>query len=237
MGKRLLLLSNSANYQKEFLAHARDEIKRLFDNQVKHVLFFPYAGVTFTFDEYTAKVSRVLNELGYEVRPVHREKDPLAAVQNAEAITIAGGNTFRLVYMLYKTGVMGAIREKVDSGTPYLGWSAGINVSCPTLRTTNDMPIIEPPSFETLNLVPFQINPHYTDFIQPDHTGETREQRIREFITINQTVPVVGLREGTMLRIEGSVMKLIGDKPLRLFQYGEPPREYPPDSNLDYLLR
>ena len=236
MHKRLLLLSNSANYQQEFLAHARHEIKRFFGDEVKRVLFVPYAAVTATFEEYTQKASRVLNELGYEVNPIHLEKDPLLSVQNAEAIAMAGGNTFRLVYMLYQTEIMGALREKVNGGTPYLGWSAGINVSCPTLRTTNDMPIIEPPSFETLNLVPFQINPHYTDFVQPDHTGETREQRLLEFITLNPKVPVVGLREGTMLRIEGPVVKLIGEKPLRLFLYGEPPKEYSPGSSLDFLL-
>ncbi|NTW31648.1 MAG: dipeptidase PepE, partial [Bacteroidetes bacterium] len=175
--------------------------------------------------------------LGYEVDPIHKNINAVDAVKNAEVIVIGGGNTFFLVYMLYKMGIIRAIKEKVISGTPYIGWSAGSNVACPKLCTTNDMPIIQPESFNCINLIPFQINPHYTDFVQPNHAGETREQRLMEYMKINQKMKVVGLRESSILRIEGSSVKLVGKKQLRLMQFGVEAKEYSASDNLDFLLK
>jgi dipeptidase E len=138
--------------------------------------------------------------------------------------------------MMHETGAMQAIRQKVLSGTPFIGWSAGSNVACPTLRTTNDMPVIQPASFDTLNLIPFQINPHYLDANPEGHGGETREQRITEFLALNTGITVAGLREATALLIDESTLSLLGKRSMRLFRHGETPLEYEPGSNLDFLL-
>ena len=234
--KRLLLLSNSINYGQEFLEHAVDHIKDFLGTEVKRVLFVPFAGVTRSYDEFAAAVSGRFEEMGYELDPVHRTADAVDAVRNAEAVAVGGGNTFHLLRELYETGLIESIRERVEMGLPYIGWSAGSNVACPTIRTTNDMPIVEPPSFNALGLVPFQINPHYTDEQLTGHSGETREQRIAEFIKANPGVRVVGLREGSILRIEGAGIKLLGEKTLRVFKSGEDTREYKPADSLEFLL-
>mgnify|MGYP001827587989 CR=1 FL=1 len=174
--------------------------------------------------------------MGYEVYSIHREKDPVLAVKDALAIAVGGGNTFHLVYMLHKLKLMKVIRESVENGLPFMGWSAGANVACPTLRTTNDMPIIEPASFNTLNLVPFQINPHYLDTNPEGHGGETRQQRIEEFLVINKEMKVLGLREASMLYLEGELLKLLGSRDLRLFEFDKEPVEYKPGSDLSFLL-
>lgn len=235
--KRLLLISNSTNYGEEYLSYPKPEIKKFLGGAYKKILFIPYAGVTVSWDDYTTKVASIFSELEYEVEPIYKKTDPIDAVRNAEVIVIGGGNTFHLAYMLHKTGIITAIREKVFSGIPYIGWSAGSNVACPTLCTTNDMPIIQPDNFTVLNLIPFQINPHYTDFIQPNHAGETREQRIMEYLKVNPDMNVIGLRESSMLRIEGSGIKLIGNKPLRLFRFNQEPKEFSSSDNLDFLLK
>ena len=234
--KRLLLLSNSMNYGQEFLEHAVADIKDFLGAQVKRVLFVPYAGVTRSFDEYTAAVRGRFEEMGYELVPVHRAADPVEAVQSAEAIAVGGGNTFHLLRGLYQNSLIDSIRERVEMGVPYIGWSAGSNVACPTIKTTNDMPIVEPESFNALGLVPFQINPHYTDEQLTGHQGETREQRIAEFTKANTGVRVVGLREGSMLRIEGQAIKLLGEKTARFFTSGEDAKEFRPEDSLEFLL-
>ncbi|MBW4559627.1 MAG: dipeptidase PepE [Mojavia pulchra JT2-VF2] len=236
MKKRLLLLSNSTNFNEDYLFYAQQEIQKFLGKFVKRIVFIPFAGVTTTFDEYTAKVTQVFKNIGYDIDAIHLAENYHELVKKAEAILIGGGNTFHLFHWLHKTGIIETITEKVNDGTPYIGWSAGSNAACPTLKTSNDMPIIEPASFSGLNLVPFQINPHYTDVIIPNHQGETREQRIREFLAVNRDVFVVGLKEGTMLHIEGSSMKLIGDKPLHLFKFGEATIKYDSHANLDFLL-
>lgn len=235
--RRLLLLSNSTNYGQEWLEHAEDNITDFLGDGVAEVLFVPFAAVTFSFDKYTEIASEKFGELGYRIRSIHTESNPVEAVENAEVIAVGGGNTFHLVYHLYRIGIIEAVRERVLSGAlPYIGWSAGSNVACPTLKTTNDMPIIEPPSFETFNLVPFQINPHYLDANPDKHKGETREQRILEFIEANQETYVVGLREGSLLRIEGDTIDLIGEKPARVFRYGQEPVEYNISDLFEFLL-
>ncbi|WP_341527161.1 dipeptidase PepE [Nostoc sp. UHCC 0302] len=237
MTKRLLLLSNSTNFGEDYLFYPRQVIKSFLGNSIKKIIFIPFAGVTFSFDEYTAKVTQVFQDIGYGIEPIHLSTNSHESIKQAEAIVVGGGNTFHLFDWLHKTGIIATIREQVNKGIPYIGWSAGSNAACPTLKTTNDMPIIEPVSFNGLDLVPFQINPHYTDAAIPNHNGEAREQRIREFLVLNPAIYVVGLEEGTILNIEGSSVKLIGKKPLHLFKFGEPIVEYDSSANLDFLLK
>jgi dipeptidase E len=236
MSKRLLLLSNSTNYGEDYLFYPRQEIRAFLGASIKKVLFIPFANVI-SYDAITEKVGKVFQELGYGTDSVHSTGNPRELVEKAEAIVIAGGNTFHLVHRLHETGIIDIIREKVNHGTPYIGWSAGSNVACPTIKTTNDMPIIEPVSFEALNLVPFQINPHYTDELIPNHNGETRASRIEEFLAVNPNVSVVGLPEGTMLKIENSSTTLIGDKNIVVFKPGEGRKEYGRGADLNFLLQ
>jgi dipeptidase E len=237
MTKKLLLISNSTNAGEAYLGWPRQAIKQyLVENNIKEVLFIPYAGVGITYDEYTSKVNAVFNELGAAVYGIHNEKDPVQAVNEAEAIAVGGGNTFHLVYMLHKLKLMDVIKAKVLDGTPYMGWSAGSNVACPSLKTTNDMPIIEPESFNCTALVPFQINPHYLDANPEGHGGETREQRIEEFMQVNKDIYVVGLREATYLLVEGNSIKLFGNRPMRIFKYGMPAYEVNAADDLGFLL-
>lgn len=232
---RLLLLSNSTTYGMGYLEHAREAVGDFLGDAVREVLFVPYAGVRISYDDYAARTREAFEPLGYRLTSIHEAADPVAAVERAEAVAVGGGNTFHLVHALYANGVMDAIRDRVKGGMPYLGWSAGANVACPTLRTTNDMPIIEPPSFRTLGLVPFQINPHYLDAHPDHHMGETREDRIVEFTVVNPDVYVVGLREGSLLRRDGGALRLLGPKPMRVFRHGTPPREVNPGDDLTFL--
>jgi len=220
-----------------YLAYPKQEIQQFLGPKKIRALFVPYAAVTFSFDEYEEKVNERLQEIGHEVVGIHRYKDQVKAVEEAEAIIVGGGNTWQLVRMLYDRDLMQAIRRKVQQGTPYIGWSAGSNIACPTLRTTNDMPIIDPKSFNTLNLIPFQINPHYLDANPEGHGGETREQRITEFLEINPGTYVVGLREGTMFKLESGKLHLIGKRSARLFFKGETPVELSAGDDFSFLLR
>jgi len=241
---KLLLISNSTMAGEAYLNWPGNYISGfLNDNGVKKVTFVPYAGVNISdsdlnesYNLYTKKVADVFSDFGIEVESVHQADNPVAMINDAEAIAVGGGNTFHLVSKMHETGIMTAIKAKAVSGTPYMGWSAGSNVACPTLKTTNDMPIIEPKSFDALNLIPFQINPHYLDANPEGHGGETREQRIEEFLFINRDVKVLGLREASMLYVDGNSMKLMGSRDLRLFEYGKTPVEYKPNSDLSFLL-
>ena len=172
----------------------------------------------------------------WEVRSVHRESNPARAVRAAEAVVVGGGNTFALIRAMQQQGLVQAIRERAFDGMPYIGWSAGSNVACPTICTTNDMPIVEPASFIAAGLVKFQINPHYTDAHPDGHAGETREQRILEYIAANPETYVAGLREGCMLRVEGDRLSLIGNRPMRIFRCGTQPFEVHPDEDLSFLM-
>jgi dipeptidase E len=231
--KRLLLISNSTNVGEPYLGWPRPYISSFLDGTgVKDILFIPYAGVNLSnegleksYDLYEQRVKTVFQELGYGIYSIHKEKDPVSAVKNAQAIAVGGGNTFHLVYELHRHGLVDVIREKVNTGMHYMGWSAGANVACPSLRTTNDMPIIEPESFTTFNLVPFQINPHYLDANPEGHGGETRQQRIEEFLAVNRDVTVIGLREATLIQVEGEKYELKGGRPMRVFRYGSEPSE------------
>lgn len=234
---RLLLLSNSKNVGQGYLEHAEPFIKEFLGTSVKKVLFVPYAAVRLTFDAFAETVAARFGAMGYQVEPIHRVRSPKAAVRKAEAIVVGGGNTFQLLKTLHEKGLVAAIRKQVKAGAPYIGWSAGANVACPTMKTTNDMPIVEPPSLDAAGLVPFQINPHYLDVHPQGHGGETREERILEFIAANPGVPVVGLREGSILRVEAGRLSLLGGKTARIFLKGTDPREVGPKDNLAFLLR
>ena len=232
--KRLLLLSNSVQHGRDYLDHAASEIQDFLGRGVARVLFVPYA--IGDWEGYTQNVRPVFEPMGYGLDAIHEAADARAAVREAEAVFIGGGNTFRLLDTLYAHDLRGVIRERVEAGMPYLGASAGTNVACLTMKTTNDMPIVYPPSFDALRLVPFNINAHYQD---PDptssHQGVTREQRIAEFHEMNDP-PVVGLREGAWLRIEGSAVYLGGSNGTRLFQRGKEPVEYTVGSRVDFLM-
>lgn len=232
---RLLLISNSTNAGEAYLEYPKYEIQK-FLNGVSKVLFIPYAGVTLTWDDYQTKVKNRFAEIGIDCESIHNFENPVEAVRKAEAIVVGGGNTFNLLKTMQDNGLIAPIREKVANGTPYVGWSAGSNMACPTLCTTNDMPIVEPQSFKALNLIPFQINPHYLDAHPDGHAGETREQRILEYIQANKGMWVAGLREGCMFRYEAGRLELIGPRPLRVFKYGQPAIELAAGDDLSILL-
>jgi dipeptidase E len=236
MVMKLLLLSNSTNAGEPYLFWPRKEIKTFLGKKPVTALFIPYAAITFSYDEYETKVEDVFSTLGHHITSVHRSEDPVRAVEEAEAIVIGGGNTWHLVRRMHDLGLMEPIRRKVLEGTPYIGWSAGSNVACPTLRTTNDMPIIDPHGFDTLDLIPFQINPHYIDVHPVGFGGETREVRIREFIEINPDIYVLGLRESTLLKLENDRIQLIGSRTARLFKKGEDTRDLHVTDDLAFLL-
>jgi len=244
MKRNLLLISNSTMSGEAYLGWPRNYIAGFLQtHHVKKVTFVPFAGVnlsgkglTESYDVYTDKVAEVFATFGITIESVHQADNPVEMVNKAEAIAVGGGNTFHLVGKMHETGLMKAIKAKAESGTPYMGWSAGSNVACPTLKTTNDMPIYEPASFEALNLVPFQINPHYLDANPEGHGGETRQQRIEEFLAVNRDMKVLGLREASLLFVEGNSMKLMGKRDLRLFEFGKEPAEYEPNTDLSFLL-
>ena len=231
----LLLISNSTNAGEPYLKYPIDEIAKTL-NGVTEVVFIPYAAVTFSYDEYEAKVQQRFNEIGIKVRSIHRAKDPRKMIREAQAICVGGGNTFALTKKMQEQGLMTAILRKIKEGTPYVGWSAGSNVTCPTICTTNDMPIVEPESFKAIGAVRFQINPHYLDANPEGHAGETREQRILEYIEANPRRYVVGLREGCMLRVEGDKMELIGSRPMRIFKKGIEIFEVNAGDDLSFLM-
>lgn len=230
------MISNSTNAGEGYLDYPKMEIKKFLGDKKIKGLFIPYAGVTIPFDDYAKKVKARFNEVGHDIRSIHKFSDPVAAVQEAEAIVVGGGNTFNLIKMIHDHQLTGPVREKVMSGTPYIGWSAGSNVACPTISTTNDMPVVEPGSFDAFQLVNFQINPHYLDANPDGHAGETREERIKEFLEVNRKMTVLGLREGCILHIEGKEMRLIGHKPVRIFKYGQEPYEMTASDQLNSFM-
>jgi dipeptidase E len=233
---RLLLISNSTNAGESYLQHAKEQIKNFLGNNPVQALFIPFAVVTISYEDYEAKVKISLNETGHDVRSIHYYSNPADAVEAANAIIVGGGNTFRLLQLLQSNNLIEPIRKKVMEGTPYIGWSAGANVACPTICTTNDMPVVSPDSFKSFNLVPFQINPHYLDANPAGHAGETREMRIEEFIKLNTEVYVAGLREGTMFLVDNSNIQLLGNKNTRIFKYGQSPMEVKPGDDLQFLM-
>lgn len=236
MNKRLLLLSNSTMQGEPYLGWPEVHIKDFLGESVKKVLFIPYAGVTITYDDYFSAVSGQLNDLGYEVDSIHQLEINDTFIGNYDAIAIGGGNTFQLARLLQEKKLMEPIKKAVENGIPLMGWSAGSNITSPTIKTTNDMPIVELPSFNGLNLVPFQINPHYTEDTIPNHGGESREMRILEFIAINKNMFVIGIPEGSLLRQEGDQLFFVGKGTCKVFGHGKSPQEYKDGDNLSWLL-
>lgn len=234
---RLLLISNSTNPGEPYLDYPKNKIKEFLGPKPVKALFIPYAAVIFSFDTYEEKVSERFREIGHEIVSIHNFKDPVAAIEKASAIVVGGGNTWKLLKMIRDNDLIDIVRQKVLSGTPYIGWSAGSNVACPTIRTTNDMPVVEPDSFNAFNLIPFQINPHYLDANPSGHAGETREQRIEEFIEVNPKMYVAGLREGTMLVRENDKINLFGPRKIRVFKRGFAPLELGQADDLSFLLK
>lgn len=246
----LLLISNSTNYGEPYLAWPMTQLESFCEkNNLKSdskIVFVPFAGVFIgcnpypqSYDAYTARVKKVFEEklgLGNFVS-VHEVEDKIQLVNEADCIVVGGGNTFHLVAELHRFGLMDAIAKVAKAGTPYIGWSAGSNIACPTLCTTNDMPIVQPASFNTLNLVPFQINPHYLD-PHPEidkmmkHGGETRQDRINEYLAVHQDMKVVGLREASALWVNDDKVMLKGGKRMMVFKYGAELLELDPNADV-----
>ncbi|ULC60472.1 dipeptidase PepE [Flaviramulus sp. BrNp1-15] len=233
--KNIIIASTSTVHGSDYLEYILNDLKAFFKN-TNTILFIPYARPSgITHDEYTKKASEAFSKIGKKVKGIHEFDNPAEAVKNAEAIFTGGGNTFVLTSQLYKNNLIDALKTAIENSTPYLGTSAGSNICGLTIKTTNDMPIVYPPSFNALALVPFNINPHYLD---PDanskHMGETRETRIKEFHKFN-THPVVGLREGSWLKVKDKSITLKGSLTARIFEYNKTPYELEPETELNHL--
>jgi dipeptidase E len=237
LAPNLLLLSSSRDSRNRYFEFAAEALRDLVSGARTPALFIPFAGVTASFRDYAERVSCALEPLGLPIESIHTRSDPVAAVRSAAAIAVGGGNTFMLLRRLHDVGILNEIRQRVLAGVPYFGWSAGAVLAGPTIRTTNDMPIVEPPTLQALGLIPFQINAHYTDAHPPDFHGETRAERLAEFVAANPGLPVLGLPEGSMIRLRGHDLALLGEHPAQIFGAGESRREVAPGETLAFLLR
>jgi len=207
----LLLLSSSKYRDTGYLLHAKPVLETFVGADMDEILFIPYANAAKQYDLYETKVTEALNGLGVRVQSIHHASDPVAAIHSAKAIAIGGGNTFALLSRIKDAGLIDPIRQVVGNGTPYIGWSAGANVACPTISTTNDMPICQPADLDALGLIPFQINAHFIEGQIDGHNGESREQRLAEYLAINPDERVVGLPEGTAIFQKGAQILLRGE--------------------------
>lgn len=234
---RLLLLSNSRNPGGGWLDHAEHEIRDFLGDtgatQRAPLLFFPFAAVSMSFDAYTAMARRRFAKMGYRIVGAHRLRP--GAERAAGGFVVGGGNTFRLLHEMQRRGWLARVAREARRGRPYVGWSAGSNLACPTIRTTNDMPVIEPASLSAMGLLGFQLNPHYTERTLAGHGGESRDQRLAEFLALNPRLPVLGLREGSLLRVEGGKLELRLGPGARLFRAGRKPRDLKPGASLEGL--
>lgn len=233
--KNCIIASTSTLHEGDYLEYLLPELKLHFKD-CKTILFIPFARPSgISHDEYTSKVATAFAKINITVKGIHEFENPKEAIQKAEGIFTGGGNTFLLVTQLHKNNLMTILADTVKAGTPYLGTSAGSNICGLTMQTTNDMPIIYPPSFQTLGLIPFNLNPHYLDpDSQSKHMGETRETRIKEFHAFN-SLPVLGLREGSWLDVKGKKITLKGTLQARLFRQNQLPEELDSDSDLSFL--
>lgn len=231
--KRVLMLSSSRVANEGYLQHANPMFKQHLRG-ITELLFIPYAGVSINWDDYTSKVQQALPD--FSVEGIHNFNNSKQAIANAQAILVGGGNTFNLLNQLYALDLLAPIKHSVSKGTPYVGWSAGSNICGNSIRTTNDMPIVQPPSFNALNFVPFQLNPHYTDYHPPGFNGETRAQRIEEFCTLNPKMPVIGIREGSALLLDNDSLSLKGELNAVVFE-GAKQSVIKPDEDLTRYLQ
>ena len=233
--KSIIIASTSTIHGSGYLEYLLDELKVHFKS-TDEILFIPYArpgGIS--HDDYTKTAAKAFSKIGKTIKGIHEFTNAEQAIQDAKGIFVGGGNTFVLVSQLYRNKALVAIKDAVKTGTPYLGTSAGSNICGLTMNTTNDMPIVYPPSFKTLGLVPFNINPHYLDPIEGStHMGETRETRIKEFHAYNNQ-PVIGLREGSWIAAEGNQLTLKGMLEARVFEYNKAPYEIATNSDLGFL--
>jgi dipeptidase E len=217
---KALLLSNSTMPGTPFFTWPQLYVREFLGKMSKPLVFIPYAAVTFSFDEYEEKVNEAFATMGYDVKSIHRESDPIGMIKSAGAILVGGGNSFALLKRMYDNNLMDIIRDRVISGTPYIGWSAGANLACPTIMTTNDMPVVQPPSLHALSLVPFQINPHYHELKFEGQGGETRKERLEEFVVMNPDKKVIGLPEGMLVERNGDKFTLRGNGVAKLYVGG-----------------
>ncbi len=233
--KHIIIASTSTIHGSGYLDYILDDLTTLFKD-IKEVLFIPYSRPSgISHDDYTKTVRAAFSKINKNVTGIHTYTNPIEAIKKAKAIFIGGGNTFVLTNQLYKNNLIAPLQTAIKKGTPYLGTSAGSNICGLTIKTTNDMPIVYPPSFKALGFVPFNINPHYLD---PDknskHMGETRETRIKEFHNFN-TQPVIGLREGSWLEVNNTSIILKGHLTARIFEYNKPPYEVDSGTELNHL--
>jgi dipeptidase E len=233
--KNIIIASTSTLYNQDYLEYLLPELELHF-RDCKTILFIPYARPSgISHDDYTQRVALAFAKINKKIKGIHEFENSKLAIENAEGIFTGGGNTFVLVAQLHKNNLMFVLSEKVKNGIPYLGTSAGSNICGLTMQTTNDMPIVYPSSFMTLGLVPFNLNPHYLDAdLQSNHMGETRETRIKEFHAYN-SVPVLGLREGSWLDVKGEKIILKGDLSARLFRQNKIPEELESGADLNFV--
>lgn len=230
-----LLLSSSRAGDTPYLEHALPYIEPMTEKARKWI-FIPYAGVSMSYDNYLEAVVNGLAPLRLDISSIHQHGDPKQAIRDADGILVGGGNTFHLLHELYRYDLLHLIKEEVAAGKPYIGWSAGSNIAGLSIRTTNDMPIIEPPSFSALGLLPLQINPHYSNYKAPGHNGETRAQRLLEFTSVDPKTPVLAIQEGSALLLQDNKLSLLGDKEAYLFSGVEQEIPVPVGSDLSNLL-
>jgi dipeptidase E len=216
-----LLLSNSTMPGTPFFTWPKPHVRAFLGDMSKELVFIPFAAVSFSFDEYEEKVAEAFSTIGYKIKSIHRYGDKQAALKEAGAIVVGGGNTFALLQRMYSEQLLETTRSLVLTGTPYVGWSAGANLGCPTIMTTNDMPVVQPPSFNALNLVPFQINPHYHELKFEGQGGETRKDRLEEFLVMNPSRKVIGLPEGMFIKRMGEAFEVGGNGVAKLYKFGK----------------
>ena len=236
---RILVFSSSGAGNGGYLQMALPVIKNFLGDHLFTIAFIGFAAVDNNYEAYADMVSTAMSSLPYKIIPV-KPDDAKATIENADVIMTGGGNTFKLLHDIYYCQLLDTIRDKVNMGTPYIGWSAGANITGPGIGTTNDMPVIAPKSFNALGLLPFQINPHYTNVKPAGHNGETRDQRLEEFMQMNPGLPIVALPEGTALRLEGNQLIFMGEYGAVLFYWDEnnhaAKREILPGEDLSFLL-
>jgi dipeptidase E len=233
---KLLLLSNSTMPGTSFFTWPKLHVSRFLSEIKGNGLFIPFAAVTFSFDEYAETVTKAFADLGVKMSSIHIVDDMQKAVEEAAFIAVGGGNSFALLSRMYENRLMETVRNKVLAGTPYIGWSAGANLACPTIMTTNDMPVVQPPSLKALDLVPFQINPHYHELKFEGQGGETRRERLEEFLVMNPAKRVIGLPEGMLLQRNDKKLILKGTGVAKLYEAQIPLQELRTETELSYLL-
>lgn len=233
---KLLLLSNSTMPGTSFFAWPKPWVESFLEHDGGAIVFVPFAAVTISYDTYFDNVRRAFESIGYGIESVHTAADKKALIRRANAIVVGGGNTFALLSRMNEDDLLVAVRDRVNQGAAYIGWSAGANLACPTLKTTNDMPVVMPRSFDALNLVPFQINPHYHELKFENQGGETRRERIEEFLVMNPERKVLGLPEGMLIRRDGDTLTLLGNGTAKLYEAGKEPLSLEAGMELSWLL-